>query len=605
MRISTFEVNGREAWGVVQESPFDHNLYIFEPDELEKVFRMVNVPPNTWYRALPAFCPDGWPKTVKQLLETTGALEILARMDRFLTKFLKQSDMALALSTAHRFDSVVIRPPIPQPELIFGLVQNCPFKWRNNPDKKITNFIPQGHQRPIGSLVGHGQVMHGRGGYNVELGVIIGKEGRNIPIEAAAGHIAGYTVVIDALTREIYSEFSDTWREKDIEEEYDWFVGASCSWGGKMADMHCAAGPYLVTPDEVGNPYDLLVYTLQNDMVRDRSHTVGTSQGIERVIHWLSGFMTLKPGDLIHMGTAGTDTVVMPPTMHFGPNDRIQAEIEHIGKISCPMLDIKDLDWRTDATHRKNAQYTPRDSAIETSLVPAVGDYLRNGTEYFVPEQWNLAKTVNFYTCYGNYRNAENVEKLRKTHRVRALASPIRSLGLPESGVILSKRTTGFILGAELAFVISRLASQVRVEEATDYLLGFIPMLAVSDQSFATEIHEPATPQEHGLTQVVYPRWGDGYNIVGPLKPINGFKDKNIRLTVENGTIVDDNTDEYWFDPGQILAQISRHTTLFPGDIITLGRLEKRLKFDSKVNRLKVKVEIEGYTEFTTEIQRK
>ena len=114
-------------------------------------------------------------------------------------------------------------------------------------------------------------------------------------------HIAGFTLVMD-LVHDQYTEPDATRGER---QEMDWFEDATGSWLGKKSDTMGSMGPFLTTRDEVGNPYDRLFYTRQSGWLRDRAHTGSMMIGFERVVSWLSSFVTLYPGDVIHMGTLG------------------------------------------------------------------------------------------------------------------------------------------------------------------------------------------------------------------------------------------------------------------------------------------------------------
>ena len=80
-------------------------------------------------------------------------------------------------------------------------------------------------------------------------------------------------------------------------EQRDWFEYAMSCWGDKKYDARFPMGPYLVTMDEVGNPYELMIYPRQSGYLRDRSHTGAMNIGIERTISWLSSFHALQPGE--------------------------------------------------------------------------------------------------------------------------------------------------------------------------------------------------------------------------------------------------------------------------------------------------------------------
>ena len=75
------------------------------------------------------------------------------------------------------------------------------------------------------------------------------------------------------------------------------------------------------------------MYTRQNGIVRDRSYTNAMVVGIERAIAYLSTFMTLYPGSIIHMGTMGVDGVVLEADEKLSEDDYIELEIERVGTL--------------------------------------------------------------------------------------------------------------------------------------------------------------------------------------------------------------------------------------------------------------------------------
>lgn len=607
MRLCTFEKDGRELWGFVVRHPAYDADWVFLPEALDRVFAQSALPSSGWYRSMPAFAPaGGWPASLDAFLGLGDeGMALLSRMQGFTLSFLKENDAYFASQAGFPLAQVRLRAPIPRPRLMFGLVQNSPSFWRHNPGKRITNFFPQGHQRPIGSVIGHQEIFLDGAGFNVELGVVIGKGGKNIPVEEAVSHVAGYTVVIDSQINDYYPDFLPGWNSKvDIEKELDWYVAATCSWCGKKSDAHCVVGPWIVTRDEVGNPYDLLVYTKQNGMLRDRSHTAGTSQGVERTIHWLSGFMTLFPGDIIHMGTVGTDGLPVTPEMAFPRGNTIDSEIERIGTVSAYVLDKKRCDWLTPEEREPNARFNPRDEAIRQSLVPAVKDYLAAGLEALPGiGGWSLGLVRHFWTCYGNYRLAEQQEGMKPTPLPRFLNGPNSALALSGSTVVLAPRATRVEAGVELAFVVGRLASKVRREDAADYILGYAPMITLADQSFLEQVVEPATGQERNLPKV-YARWGDGYNILGRIVPGPAPAAGRMRFSAGTAGEAQGDVDEYIASAAQVLEAITVHITLFPGDVVTLGRTAQRVMLAPEADHVALSASIEHIGEVSAALCR-
>lgn len=159
----------------------------------------------------------------------------------------------------------------------------------------------------------------------IELAVIIGRRGKYIAREDAMDHVAGYTVANDFSFRDRRTLKSDP-------------NSARLNWLTlKNLDTAAPIGPWLVTKDEIGDPYDLdITLTLDNDPPeRQTGNTSGMMHTIEDLIHHASDGLTLEPGDVILTGT--------PHEVAFGhqrflvEGDILRAEIEHIGALVNPV----------------------------------------------------------------------------------------------------------------------------------------------------------------------------------------------------------------------------------------------------------------------------
>jgi 2-keto-4-pentenoate hydratase/2-oxohepta-3-ene-1,7-dioic acid hydratase in catechol pathway len=124
--------------------------------------------------------------------------------------------------------------------------------------------------------------------YELEWGVFIGKRGTDIPAERAREHIAGYTIFNDFSARDIQA------RE---------MAGRLGPAKGKDFDTGNAIGPWLVTPDEITDPYNLTATARVNGEEWSRGNTGDTSYPFEDLIAYISRAETLYPGDFIGSGT--------------------------------------------------------------------------------------------------------------------------------------------------------------------------------------------------------------------------------------------------------------------------------------------------------------
>jgi len=151
--------------------------------------------------------------------------------------------------------------------------------------------------------------------YEVELAIIIGRKGRDIPVSEAADYIFGYTVFNDISARDI--QFKDgQWTR------------------GKSFDTFAPIGPCITTPKQIGDPTDLRLRTRVNGEIRQDSSTSRMVFNVYEVVHHLSRIMTLEPCDIIATGTPGGVAVFMKPKPKFlQPGDIVEVEIENIGTL--------------------------------------------------------------------------------------------------------------------------------------------------------------------------------------------------------------------------------------------------------------------------------
>jgi 2-keto-4-pentenoate hydratase/2-oxohepta-3-ene-1,7-dioic acid hydratase in catechol pathway len=148
--------------------------------------------------------------------------------------------------------------------------------------------------------------------WEVELGVIIGKAGKNISEKRAFDHVFGYTVINDVSAREVQKRHGGQWLK------------------GKSLDGCCPMGPCLVTADEI-DPNNLRVITRVNGVTKQDSNTRYLYFKIPRLIAELSLGMTLEPGDIISTGTPEGVGFARNPPEYLQPGDVMETEIVGIG----------------------------------------------------------------------------------------------------------------------------------------------------------------------------------------------------------------------------------------------------------------------------------
>ena len=150
--------------------------------------------------------------------------------------------------------------------------------------------------------------------WEVELGVIIGKEAKYISESESQSHIAGYCVINDLSEREF-----------QIEHSGQWVKGKSCDTFGPI-------GPYLVTTDEVPDPQDLKMWLDVNGKRMQDGSTSTMVYGVNFLISYLSQFMSLQPGDIISTGTPPGVGMGMKPQVFLKAGDVMKLGIEGLGE---------------------------------------------------------------------------------------------------------------------------------------------------------------------------------------------------------------------------------------------------------------------------------
>jgi len=151
--------------------------------------------------------------------------------------------------------------------------------------------------------------------WEVELGVIIGTEARYVSEDDAMEHVAGYCVINDVSERAFQIERSGQWVK------------------GKSADSFGPIGPWLVTKDEIGDPQNLKMW-LEVDGHRYQNGSTATMvYGVKFLVHYISQFMSLQPGDIISTGTPpGVGMGVKPEPVYLKPGQTISLSVAGLGQ---------------------------------------------------------------------------------------------------------------------------------------------------------------------------------------------------------------------------------------------------------------------------------
>ena len=156
--------------------------------------------------------------------------------------------------------------------------------------------------------------------WEVELGVVIGRTARYVSKEQALDYVWGYTIINDASARD--------------------FQFLTSQWmAGKIFETAAPVGPYIADREEIPDPHNLELKTFVNGKQMQRGNTKTFIFDVRYLVSYLSGLMTLSPGDLIATGTPPGVGLGMKPPVFMNPGDVCRVEITGLGVLENPVKD--------------------------------------------------------------------------------------------------------------------------------------------------------------------------------------------------------------------------------------------------------------------------
>ena len=150
--------------------------------------------------------------------------------------------------------------------------------------------------------------------WEVELAVVIGKKAKYVELEDAMSYVAGYAASNDISERTYQLEGSGHWTK------------------GKSCDSFGPLGPYLVTKDEIPDPQNLSMWLSVNGQKMQDGSTSTMVYGVAFLVHYISQFMSLMPGDIISTGTPPGVGLGMTPPVYLKPGDIVTLGVEGLGE---------------------------------------------------------------------------------------------------------------------------------------------------------------------------------------------------------------------------------------------------------------------------------
>jgi 2-keto-4-pentenoate hydratase/2-oxohepta-3-ene-1,7-dioic acid hydratase in catechol pathway len=178
--------------------------------------------------------------------------------------------------------------------------------------------------KPSTSVIGHlGKVVNHKCttklDWEVELAVVIGRKGRDIPKNRAYDYVFGYTVCLDMTARELQRQHGQ------------WFKG-------KSLDTFCPLGPWIVHKSALSDPQQVRLICRVNGEVMQDGNTRDMIFDIPTIIESLSTGLTLEPGDIISTGTPSGVGFARVPPVFLKPGDKVAGEVEGIGTLEVEIV---------------------------------------------------------------------------------------------------------------------------------------------------------------------------------------------------------------------------------------------------------------------------
>lgn len=288
MRLATIQVDGQPRAAIVAHD-----------GTLVPVSQILNGGPNTMLELIEAG-PATWDR-LRSAASSAGSGRALADV-QLLAPIPRPRRNVLCVGwnySEHFAEGQGMRGPNDSPQDI----PEFPSLFSKQPGTVVGPEAPVWHSAPVSNNLD----------WEVELAVIIGTPGRDITEDRAFDHIFGYTIGNDVSVRDVQRRHGGQW------------------FKGKSFDTHCPLGPWIVTPDEIGDPQNLRLTLRVNGATKQDSSTRFMVFRIPRIIKELSAGMVLEPGDVILTGTPEGVGFARKPPEFLAVGDVMEAEVEKIG----------------------------------------------------------------------------------------------------------------------------------------------------------------------------------------------------------------------------------------------------------------------------------
>ena len=229
---------------------------------------------------------------------------------------------------------VSLLPPVPRPGKLLAVAANYQDHIRESglPAVDKSKRVPRLFIKPTTCLLAPGRplklhTLTKSMDWELELGVVIGREATDVPVDRALGSVAGYAIINDISARSLdwnVARDDDPWNGF-----FDWL-------NGKWLDGFAPMGPWLLTADEVPDPQRLHLQLRVNGKIRQDARTADMIYGVAELVAFASRLMTLEPGDIIATGTpAGVGATTQT---YLIAGDLMEGTIDGLGTLTTPVV---------------------------------------------------------------------------------------------------------------------------------------------------------------------------------------------------------------------------------------------------------------------------
>lgn len=262
------------------------------------------------------------PPSLLAVLETTGWRRLV---DRALADGVPVGGL----------DDLTLLAPMRRPPKILAAAANYQRHIDEGGGKKVdkSRSVPKLFLKPSSAIIGPGAPLtlpsvSDQVDWEIELAIVIGSKGFEIPPDQALDYVAGYTIINDVSARAMSWELIDRDETHRNTAFFDWLQG---KWPNGFAPM----GPWITTADEIDDPQNLAFSLTLNGELMQTGSTDEMIFTCRDLIAFASRFMTLEPGDVIATGTGAGCGVTIGRFLRSG--DVMEAQIESIGSLVTPV----------------------------------------------------------------------------------------------------------------------------------------------------------------------------------------------------------------------------------------------------------------------------